>query len=166
MTQPHRNTTTSDRLTTVLSYGTLVLLIYRVFRIVAPFLVPLAWSAVLAIFFYPVYEKLLKKMSPTMAALVTTLGVTLLLILPVLLVLLYAAREAIDATSKIQTLVRNGTAIPVYTTIDRLLEHLPESVRQLDVMGALRQGGERVASYLAGSIGAMLKKLLSLLLNL
>jgi predicted PurR-regulated permease PerM len=166
MTQSHRNTTTSDRLTTVLSYGTLMLLIYLVFRIVAPFLVPLAWSAVLAIFFYPAYERLLKKMSPTMAALVTTLGVTLLLILPVLLALLYAAREAIDASARIQTMVRNGTAIIPYSTINRLLEHLPESVRQLDVMGALRQGGERVASYLAGSIGSMVKNLFSFLLNL
>src|SRR5260221_6978804 len=43
---------TSDRLTTVLSYGALLLLIYLVFRIVEPFLVPLAWSAVLAGFFY------------------------------------------------------------------------------------------------------------------
>ena len=38
-------TTTSDRLTTVLSYGALLLLGYCVYRIVEPFLVPLAWSA-------------------------------------------------------------------------------------------------------------------------
>ena len=31
------------------------------FLIVAPFLVPLAWSAVLAIFFYPLHEKYHKK---------------------------------------------------------------------------------------------------------
>ena len=48
--------TTSDSLTTVLSYGILLLLGYLVFLIMAPFLVPLAWSAVLAIFFYPLYE--------------------------------------------------------------------------------------------------------------
>src|SRR5258708_23929792 len=45
---------TSDRLTTVLSYGALLLLIYLVFRIVEPFLVPLAWSAGLAVFFFGV----------------------------------------------------------------------------------------------------------------
>ena len=63
MNEANRNTTTSDRLTTVLSYGTLLLLGYLVFLIVAPFLVPLAWSAVLAIFFYPVYQWLQKRMS-------------------------------------------------------------------------------------------------------
>ena len=46
--------TTSDRLTTVLSYGALLLLIYLVYRIVEPFFVPLAWSAVFAIFFLSV----------------------------------------------------------------------------------------------------------------
>ena len=55
MTQANRNTTTSDRLTTVLAYGALLLLGYLVFLITAPFLIPLAWSAVLAIFVYPVY---------------------------------------------------------------------------------------------------------------
>jgi predicted PurR-regulated permease PerM len=166
MTQSNPNITTSDRLTTVLSYGTLILLIYLVFRIVAPFLIPLAWSAVLAIFFYQVYEKLLKKLSPTLAALVTTLGVTLLLILPVLLVLLYAAREAIDATSKIQTLVRNGTAIPAYSFFESLREHLPESLQQIDFMDSIRQAGEKIASYLAGSIGSVLKNMFSFMLNL
>ena len=37
--------TTSDRLTTVLSYGALLLLGYASFVIIEPFLVPLAWSA-------------------------------------------------------------------------------------------------------------------------
>src|SRR5215471_12295794 len=40
--------TTSDRLTTVLSYGALLLLGYWVYAIFASYLVPLAWSAVLA----------------------------------------------------------------------------------------------------------------------
>ena len=59
------NTTTSGQLTTVLSYGAILLLGYFVFLIVEPFLVPLAWSAVLAIFFYPLHEKVLRKMKPT-----------------------------------------------------------------------------------------------------
>ena len=93
---------TSDRLTTVLSYGTLLLLIYLVFRIVEPFLVPLAWSGVLAIFFYPVHKQIMRWLPSNRAALVSTLGVTLLLIAPALVVLVYTAREAIDATAQLQ----------------------------------------------------------------
>ena len=40
---------TSDRLTTVLSYGVLLLLIYLVFRIYEPFLAALGWAAILLI---------------------------------------------------------------------------------------------------------------------
>src|SRR5271156_4856160 len=95
--------TTSDRLTTVLSYGTLLLLIYLVYRITEPFLVPLAWSAVLAIFFYPLHERIDKKMKPTQAALVSTVGVTLLLIVPAIVVLIFATRQAIVASARIQS---------------------------------------------------------------
>src|SRR4030081_3121932 len=106
VTSPDK-TTTSDRLTTVLSYGALLLLGYVVFLIFEPFLVPLAWSAVLAIFFFPVHEKLRMRMGPTQAALASTLGVTLLLIVPSLLVLLYTTKEAIDAMAPLQTSLQN-----------------------------------------------------------
>src|SRR5262249_32981433 len=95
--------TTSDRLTTVLSYGALLLLGYWVYEIFAPYLVPLAWSAVLAIFFYPVYLRLEKRMKPSWAAMVATLAVTLLLIVPTLVVLVYTARETLDAIGSMQT---------------------------------------------------------------
>jgi predicted PurR-regulated permease PerM len=58
-----RNATTSDQVTTVLSYGALCCS-YLAGEITAPFLVPLAWSAVLAIFFYPLHEKVGKNSSP------------------------------------------------------------------------------------------------------
>ena len=101
MIEANRPTTTSDRLTQLLSYGTLLLLIYLVFMILTPFLVPLAWSAVLAIFFYPLYRKLQKRFSMSVAATLCTIGVTLLLIIPVLMVFAYAAKEAVDASSAI-----------------------------------------------------------------
>src|SRR5689334_13199950 len=98
-------TTTSDRLTTVLSYGALLLLGYFVYRIVEPFLIPLAWSAVLAIFFTPLHERVAKKLKPTPAALVSTLGVTFLLVVPSLVLMGYTARQAVDATTKAQAVL-------------------------------------------------------------
>ncbi|HYW99210.1 MAG TPA: hypothetical protein VE822_08880, partial [Candidatus Elarobacter sp.] len=64
---PPTNATTSDRLTTVLSYGVLLLLIYLVFRIYEPFLSALGWAAILVIFFYPMHERLVRKFSATKA---------------------------------------------------------------------------------------------------
>jgi predicted PurR-regulated permease PerM len=166
MTQAKPNTTTSDRLTTVLSYGALLLLGYLVFQILAPFAKPLAWSAVLAIFFYPVYAKLLRKSSPTWAAVLCTLGVTALLIVPVLLVLLYAAREAVVASAQVQAAISSGSVgLPTHLT-DWIRERLPEPWRGMDFIGPLRQGAEKVGSYLATSVGSWLRNLFSFFLDL
>ena len=140
MTQANRKTTTSDRLTTVLSYGALLLLGYLVFLITAPFLIPLAWSAVLAIFFYPVYLQLERRFSPTWAAVLCTLGVTFLLIVPVLTVMLYAAREAIEASAGVrENLSANGTGA-IQDFFDSLRRHLPESLQGIDLIGRAAAG--------------------------
>ena len=166
MSEPNRNATTSDRLTTVLSYGALLLLGYLVFRITAPFLVPLAWSAVLAIFFFPAFLLLSKRLSVTKAALLSTIGVTLVLIVPVLIVLLFAGREAVEITVRIRSLINGGGVVVPVSMADAIRHHLPQSLQDLDFMGPLQQGMEKVASYLAGSLASMLKNLLSFLVNL
>ncbi|MGB7438449.1 MAG: AI-2E family transporter [Candidatus Acidiferrum sp.] len=166
MTEANRNITTSDRLTTVLSYGALLLLGYLVFLITEPFLVPLAWSAVLAIFFYPAYLELERRFSPNLSALFCTLAVTFLLIVPVLLVLAYAAREAIVASAGVrETLNANGPGAAQHV-IAAMRRHLPDSLQNLDIIGYLRQGVERAATFLASSIGSLVKNLFSFLVNL
>jgi predicted PurR-regulated permease PerM len=165
MLEANRNTVTSDRLTTVLAYGVLVLLGYLVFRITEPFLVPLAWSAVFAIFFYPLYEGLAKRLSSGKAALLCTLAVTLLLIVPVLLVLTYAAREAIVASERIQSAISNDSGLPA-EIVHALRNRLPQSLADVDFMGPLRQGAEKIATYLTSSLGAIVRNLFSFFVSL
>lgn len=166
MTQANRNATTSDRLTTVLSYGALLLLGYLVILIVGPFAIPLAWSAILAIFFHPIYRKIERRSSPTWAAVLCTLGVTLLLIVPVLLVLLFAAREAIDASARIRESINSGVPLIPLDIARSLRQHLPQSWQDIDFTGPLRQGAEKIASYLASSLGALLKNMFAFFVNL
>jgi predicted PurR-regulated permease PerM len=166
MSEANRNATTSDRLTTVLSYGALLLLGYLVFRITEPFLVPLAWSAVLAIFFFPAFLLLNKRVSVTKAALLSTIGVTLVLIVPVLMVLLFAGREAVEITVRVRNLISSGGLIVPSTMADTIRHHLPQSLQNLDFVAPLQQGMERVASYLAGSLASMLRNLFSFLVDL
>jgi predicted PurR-regulated permease PerM len=166
MTPANGNTTTSDRLTTVLSYGALLLLGYLVFLITEPFLVPLAWSAILAIFFYSIYQRLATRFSPTWAAVLCTLGITLLLIVPVLMVLLYATREAIDASARIRETISAGGSVVPPDLANSIRKHLPGSLQNIDIIGSLRQGAEKIASYLAFRIGWVLKHLSSFFVNL
>jgi predicted PurR-regulated permease PerM len=166
MKQTNRNTTTSDRLTTVLSYGALLLLGYLVFRIVQPFIIPLAWSAVLAIFFYPVYLRLQKRISPTWAALCCTIGVTLLLIAPVLFIMWHAAREALDASAYFRESISSGAPLLRPDLLDSFRRHLPQSLQGVDLMDTMRQGAEQIGAYLASRVGGLVKNLLSFFVNL
>jgi predicted PurR-regulated permease PerM len=161
-----RNATTSDQVTTVLSYGALLLLGYLVYEITAPFLVPLAWSAVVAIFFYPLHQKVLKRFKPNSAALLSTLGVTLLLIVPALLVLFYTARQAIDAGAKAQVVLQSpDTAVPTQA-LDWLKRHLPDSLQDVDLADTARAGAARVGGFLAAKVGGLVRNIFSFFLDL
>jgi predicted PurR-regulated permease PerM len=164
------NTTTSSQLTTVLSYGAILLLGYFVFLIVEPFLVPLAWSAVLAIFFYPLHEKVLRKMKPTAAAMTSTLGVTLLLIVPALLVLSLTAREALVATAQIQSQMAVHGQGPNEGLVMHVEEwirmRLPQSLQGIDMSDPVEQAAERTASFLGARFTGLLKNLVSFFVDL
>ena len=161
----NRNATTSDRLTTVLSYGALILLGYMVMLIVAPFAVPLAWSAILAIFFSPAYVHMAKRSTPTRAAVVCTIAVTVLLIVPVLLILTYAGRQALEASSFFRQMLGSGSLLP-QRAANYVQAHLPASMQDLDIVGPLRQGAERVAGYIAARLGELVKDLFAFVVNL
>lgn len=159
-------TSTSDRLTTVLSYGALLLLIYLVFRIVEPFLVPLAWSGVLAVFFSPAHERIMRRTRPNRAALVSTLGVTLLLIAPALVVLVYTARQAIDATAQLQSaLMDPERALPSHA-VAWIRHQLPHAWQSMDFSEPLRQGAERIATFLASRLAALVRNLFTFFVDL
>jgi len=166
MTQTNRNTQSSDRLTTVLAYGALVLLGYLVFLVVSPFILPLAWSGVLAIFFYPAYEFLRRRYSANWSAGICTLGVTGLLIVPVLLILLYATREAVQASTTVRETLASGQAIVPSNLADTVLHHIPASWQQIDLRSYLRQGAEKAAAFMATKVGTLFKSLFSFIVNL
>src|ERR1700687_3063825 len=167
MTSTNSSTaSTSDRLTTVLSYGALLLLIYLVYRIVEPFLEPLAWSGVLAIFFYPVHERILRRLRPNSAALVSTLGVTLLLIAPALAVLVYTAREALDATARLQTtLMDPEKALPTHA-LAWIRHQLPHAWQSMDFSQPLRQGAESIATFMAARLAGLVRNLFTFFVDL
>ena len=158
--------TTSDRLATVLSYGALLLLGYLVYRITEAFLVPLAWSAVLAIFFYPLRERLAGRFSATTASLLSTLAVTLFLVAPSLLVLALTAREALEASAAAQKLFLDAHAqLPTQVMI--WLRHvLPAAWQHTDLSEPLRQAAEKTASFLAGQLAALVRNVFAFLFDL
>ena len=161
-----RNASTSDQVTTVLSYGALLLLGYLVYEITAPFLVPLAWSVVLAIFFYPLHQSLLKRLKPNLAATVSTLAVTFLLIVPAIVVLFYTTKQAIDAGAKAQVVLQSPDKAMPTQMLDWVKAQLPDSMQDADLTDPVKRGAERVAGFLAAKVGALVKNIFAFFLDL
>jgi len=162
--------TTSDRLAMVLSYGALLLLLYLVYQIFLPFFAPLAWSAVLAIFFFPLYEQLNARMPSNRAAVFSTLAVTFLLIVPALLVLFFAARQGLDASARLQKVFAvhgQGPDQGFQADFETWLRHrLPASLQSVDIESQLQAAAEKIGAFVAGSVGSLLKNLANFFLDL
>jgi predicted PurR-regulated permease PerM len=163
---PSSNRTTSDRLTTVLSYGVLLLLIYFVFRIYEPFLAALAWAAILVIFFYPMHHRLLRRFSAKKAAVLSTLIVTLALIVPAILLTTLFIREAFSVSRGVQHTLQVQQAPVLAKTWSWLAHHVPGLDPNADVLEMLTQGVQKEAGFLAERLGTILRNIAAFIFDL
>ena len=157
--------TAGERLSTVLFYGVLFLLAYLVFRIFQPFLVPLGWAGVLVVVFYPWHARLENRWGRTPAAAASTLGVTLILIVPTLVLMVLFAREAVDAARGVQHAVSEGQ----YPLVHRAWEWISQralGADATDLPTLVRQYAERIAGLLAGKLGTVLRNVVVFLFDL
>ncbi len=165
-TAPSTNATTSDRLTTVLSYGVLLLLFYLVFRIYEPFLAALGWAAVLVIFFYPMHHWLTRRFSASKAAAVSTLAVTFLLIVPAILVTTLFIREAVAVSRGVQHTLLNERAPMLVKGWAWIAQHVPGLDPHADVLEMLERGVQKQAGFLAERLGTILRNIAEFIFNL
>ena len=164
--KPAPPATTSDRLTTVLSYGVLLLLIYLVFRIYEPFLAALGWAAILVIFFYPMHERLSRKFSSTRAAVFSTLAVTILLIVPAILVTTLFVRQAVSISRGVQHSLTEEHAPMVAKQWAWLAQHVPGLDPNANVTEMIEQGVQKQAGFLAERLGTVLRNIAEFLFDL
>jgi len=105
-----------------------VLLLWGLFHVLEPFLVPLTWAAVLATFFYPFHRRIRERLQkPNLAALLSTVSVTVLMIVPASLVIPFVIGETYH-------MVRQMPTSEALDTINEWLHRLPLAERSLDTM--------------------------------
>lgn len=160
------NPSTSDRLTTVLSYGVLLLLFYLVYRIYEPFLTALGWAAILTIFFHPMHGWLLRRFSPNRAALFSTLVVTLLLIVPAIVVATLFVREAVSISRGVQHSLTGEQAPLVARTWAWMARHVPGLDPNADLVDMIENGVKKEAGFLAERVGTILRNIAAFLFDL
>jgi predicted PurR-regulated permease PerM len=144
------------RLGGLLFYGVVILLAYLAFLIFAPFLVPLAWAAVLVVVSYPLDEWLERRWGPTAAAVVCTAGVTLVLIVPAVLVMIAFVRQGVEAVQSIQFKVETGHFVWLSDLWTRLQDRFPD-LGSDDLITSFHQYAERAAGFVAAQLATIVK---------
>ena len=155
--------TDRQRVNVLFFYGAVLLLGWLFFRIIQPFLVEIAWASVLAICFEPAHARLTRRFGPSRAALVSTLVVTALIVIPGLLVASVLVAEGTRAVNDIQeAFQREGTTrardawewarahVPFLPPAEEILAHVTESMGKIAAGAATQAGGmlKNVASFL------------------
>jgi predicted PurR-regulated permease PerM len=144
----------ADPFSGVLKWAGLALLLWLVYLILQPFLIPLGWASVLATVSYPFYERLLGRWRPAAAATFTTVAVTLVVIVPAVLTATAFFREAVDLAGRVQTALSEGRFDWLNDAWLRLQDRLPFASKvDLQAVGAEWLKGS--ASFLMRASGSI-----------
>ena len=154
-----------ERSTTVVFYGIVFLLGYLVYRLFAPFFTPLAWAAIFAAFFHPQYRRLSGRFGRTTAASLATVGVTLIIVVPFVLIAIAFIQQAaqtigaIDVSSGSKGLARlqRGWLWLQRQPLGRNLGNFEEY---------LRQASAWLAGAVANSVGVLVRNLVVVIVDL
>jgi len=145
-----------ERFASVLFYAALLLLAYAVYRIFEPFLVPLGWAVVFVVVFHPWHTRMERRFGGTRGALLSTLAITLILIVPALLLLSVFVQEAVDAARNLRESLRSGEFTWFQPQREWLLGHFP-FLAQYDLAQLARESAERVGGFFAARAGGFLR---------
>lgn len=150
---------TQERFSNVLFYAVVLCLAYFVFRVFEPFLVPLGWAAVFGVIFYSLNKRFERKWNRTLSASVTTAGVTLILIVPVLLLAALFVREGIQATRSVQASMASGDFGSLGRAWAWLDSHIAAQTGAVDLTGLVREYAGRLGETMASELGAVLRNI-------
>lgn len=157
---------TDNRFSNVLFYGVVLCLAYFVFRVFQPFLAPLGWAAVVGVIFHSLNKRFERKWGSTRSAVLITLGVTLILIVPVLLLAAMFVREGIVAARDIQEAMAEGRYGWFGHAWGWLASRLAAEGVSVDMPGLVRQGAGRAGEYMATELGAVIRNIVVFLFGL
>jgi predicted PurR-regulated permease PerM len=155
----------NDQISRVLTWFGLALLLWLVYLVLRPFLIPLGWAAVLATVSYPVHERLARRRKPAMAAILTTSAVTLVVVVPSVVVATVFVRETIDLASQLQAAVAEGRLDWLDGSWSRLQDRLLAGTNiNLEALGA--EGVKQAAAYLMSASGSFFQDVVTFVFDL
>lgn len=164
MTEPGRPFI-GDRVGMALAWALLVILLYLVYLIIEPFLMPLSWAGVLTVVFYPVHSQFAKRFGRGRAAALSTLVITMLVIVPMVFVTSAFVTQALDAAGNLQRAFAEGKLSWIDRAWDTLQQRLPQSF-QFDPASLIAEGARRLPPMVLSQSGLLVRNVASFVLNL
>jgi predicted PurR-regulated permease PerM len=156
----------------VLFFGLLLLFGYLLYLIFSPFLVPLTWAVLLVIVFFPVHQRVRDRIPQTnRAALVTTLLLTLLIVVPALAVMGAFTAQAVELVQWAQLEWREGR-VPFRQVFERfpterLLNLLAEyNIDEEQVNQFVNKELEELGRFIAAQAGRLVRNAFIFLFDL
>jgi predicted PurR-regulated permease PerM len=149
----------SRRISTLIFYGTVLLLAWLAYRIVEPFLASIGWAVVLAIGLDPVQARLRPRLGPTRTALFVTVLVVVLLVLPVAFAGTALVGEGQQAVNDIQSQLQDqgGAAAGLHAGWAWLRTKLPFLPDEQEAIARVTASLGDVAGFMASRAGGLLK---------
>jgi len=149
-------------------YGTVLLIGWLAYRIVQPFLVEIGWAVVLAICLAPARLRLEPRLGPTRTALVLTLAVLVLLVLPVVFIGTAVVTEGGPAVRYLEAQLQNqgGAGAWLHGAWAWARERAPFLPPEDEAIARVTASVGQLAEFLAGQAGGLLKGAASFLFAL
>ena len=157
--------TEQERVTTLFFYGFVLLLSYFFLRMFAPFLVPLGWAAVLAIFVHPWHDTMVVRYGKGRAAAMSTIVITLLIVGPGLAILTAFVRESRAAVSQLDREALTGQLAMLEQAWGRIRLLIP-GAQSVDLRTVIQEAVSRTGGVVAARVGGLLADLVVLLFQL
>jgi len=155
-------------LITLFAYTGLIVGLYLIFTILAPFLPAIGWAIVIAIATYPLYQRLQQQLGDrkNLSAALMTLIVFLVILVPTTIVISLLVKEVVRAERALAMFVEHDSA----GILDQLLHHPSlepwidrfrdwAGMAGVDVQKAAANTAKTVLTWLAENFGAVLKNL-------
>ena len=157
-----------ERFALILFYTLVVLIGYLAFEVVGPFLVPLAWAAILAMVVNPVRGRLAKRIGGTAASVATTLLTFLIIVVPAVIVGTLLVHEV---STQLQTVAAPGagliaTPARIQQAWDSLRAQVPVLQLPTDPTSSIQGAVSSVATYAASSAASILTNIAGFLAQL
>jgi predicted PurR-regulated permease PerM len=154
-----------ERVATVLFYGVVLLLGYVFLRMLKPFLAPLGWAAVLAIFVHPWYQRAVPRHGQAGAAALSTLVVTLLIAGPGLVILTAFVHESSAALSTVDRDAFAGQFAWLEQGWNQIRGLIP-GAQSVDLRSLIENVVARTGELVAARVGGLLADVALLLFQL